>query len=209
MKSSSTATVLADTLRREIARGRWADGAVLRQEDLAAEYAVSRIPVREALAQLQSEGLIAIETHRGARVVRLTPADIAEIFELRLLLESEALRLAIPGHTSRSLNRVRHVQEDLELENDPAGWMSGDRAFHEALYAPCDRPRLLGLVRQQRLTVERHGLAVLTPDSRRAEWGDEHRALIAAVAEGDASKAVNHLREHLAGTRDAIIAAFR
>ena len=207
MKTSATVTTLADHLRRDITHGRWADGAVLRQEDLAAEYAVSRIPVREALAMLQSEGLVAIETHRGARVVRLTPDDLTEIFDLRLLLESEALRLAIPGHTQRTLNRIRHLQDDLELETDPAGWMAGDRAFHEALYAPCERPRLLDLIRHHRLIVERYGLAALTPDSRRADWGDEHRALIDAVATRQTEAAVAHLRGHLVDTRDAIIAA--
>lgn len=207
MKTSATVTALADHLRRDITRGRWADGAVLRQEDLAAEYAVSRIPVREALAVLQAEGLIAIETHRGARVVRLTPDDLMEIFDLRLLLEGEALRLAIPGHTPRSLNRIRHLQDDLELEAEPAGWMAGDRAFHEALYAPCERPRLLDLIRHHRLIVERYGLAALTPDSRRADWGDEHRALIDAVAAGQADTAVAHLRGHLIDTRDAILKA--
>ncbi len=207
MIANSTAAHLADAIRSDINRGRWRDGDTLRQEELAAQFSVSRIPVREALALLQSEGLVAIQTHRGARVVQLSPADVGEIFDLRVLLETRALRLAVPGHTRRSLGRLKHLQDDLEHEETPAGWINGDRAFHEALYEPCARPRLLGLIRQQRLPIERYGLAVLSPGSRRVEWSVEHGALLDAVAAGDADRASACLETHLRETERAIIAA--
>ncbi len=207
MKATSTAAALADTLRGEINRGRWKAGQVLRQEDLAEEYRVSRLPVREALALLQAEGLVNIETYRGARIASLSTDDIREIFSLRILLESEALRAATPHHTAKSLRILTRWQDDLEAEDEPVAWIATDRAFHEALYEPAGKPRLLGLIRQLRTPIERYGLAALSPGSRRDDWGQEHRALLEAVAEKDAGGAAKILATHLRETETAILAA--
>ncbi|MEI9904327.1 MAG: GntR family transcriptional regulator [Asticcacaulis sp.] len=144
MKATSTAAALADTLRGEINRGRWKHGQVLRQEDLAEEYRVSRLPVREALALLQAEGLVNIETHRGARIASLAADDIREIFSLRILLEGEALRAATPCHTAKSLRILTRWQDDLEAEDEPVAWIATDRAFHEALYEPAGKGAPVG-----------------------------------------------------------------
>src|SRR5690349_4787840 len=108
MRRSAATTVdtVANGLRAALQAGRWRPGDALRQEELAAEFGVSRIPVREALSRLQSEGLLVVEPNRGAFVPALTPADVTEIFDLRVLLETDALRRAVPGHTARSLRHL-------------------------------------------------------------------------------------------------------
>lgn len=207
MKPTSTAMILADALRADINRGRWKPGHSLRQDDLAEAYKVSRIPVREALALLQSEGLINIEPHRGARIAALSDKDIREIFDLRVLLEGEAVVAATPSHTPRTLRILQRWQDDLAAEDEPVAWIATDRAFHEALYEPAGKPRLLNLIRQLRTPVERYGLAALSPDSRREGWDDEHRALLAAVAANEPSRAAAILTDHLRQTETAILAA--
>lgn len=87
---------MADKLRDQIIRGELPEGAQLRQDAIATQYQVSRIPVREALRQLDAEGLIAIVPNRGALVPALSPDDIEELFSIRALLEPEVLKLSIP-----------------------------------------------------------------------------------------------------------------
>ncbi len=197
----TTALALAAALRGQLSAGRWAPGAALRQADLAAEFGVSRIPVREALNQLQAEGLVVIEPNRGAFVPRHSPDDVDEIFDLRLALESDALRRAVPNHTPATIRRLEAIQRELDHATLPADWLRHDRDFHEALYAPCGRRRTLDLIAGLRRAVERVYAARLSPDSRRGSWNDEHQGLIEALRNGDAERAVRLLQTHLEQTR--------
>src|ERR1700693_4166890 len=92
----SLTSAVADKLRDQIIRGEIGEGTQLRQDAIATQYQVSRIPVREALRQLDAEGLIAIVPNRGAVVPALSPDDIEELFAIRALLEPEVLELSIP-----------------------------------------------------------------------------------------------------------------
>ncbi len=204
---TTTAAALAARLRQEIDQGRWQAGELLRQEQLANEFGVSRIPVREALAQLQSEGLLSIEHYRGARVSWPTAAEIDEVFDLRRLVESDLLARALPLHDERSGRELQRLQEQLEDAQDRLGWIHGDIAFHEALYRPAERLRSLALYRQLRAPIDRFSVQKLGPGTRKQGWADEHRALIAAVAAGDAPTALATLEQHLDATRSVVLTA--
>lgn len=204
VKTDTTASALAERLRLEIGEGVWAPGTALRQEELAARFGASRIPVREALQLLAAEGLLEIAPNRGAFVARLDRDQVEEIFDLRILLETDLLGRALPHHDAKSLIRVNALQAELEVEQARSGWLEGDRRFHEALYAPAARPQTLRLAMTLRAQVERYALQDIGPDTRRAEWKREHRALIAAVKAGDAAKAVAALTRHLDETRAAV-----
>ncbi|HTN98462.1 MAG TPA: GntR family transcriptional regulator, partial [Nordella sp.] len=95
------ASAVVDALRRRILDGEFAAGAQLRQDSLAKEFGVSRIPIREALLQLDAEGLVKILPHRGAVVSELSVAEIKELFDLRALLEPRLLRLSAPHLTEK------------------------------------------------------------------------------------------------------------
>src|SRR5262250_2935783 len=99
----SLTSAVADKLRDQIIRGEIAEGTQLRQDAIATQYQVSRIPVREALRQLDAEGLIAIVPNRGAVVPALSPDDIEEIFLIRALFEPEVLKRSIPHLTEEDL----------------------------------------------------------------------------------------------------------
>jgi len=208
MRSSFTsAAAIADRLRTDINTGRWVDGSCLRQDELASIYGVSRIPIREALNLLREDGLVVIEPNRGAYVAKLMPAEVEEIFDLRILLEADTLRRAVSKHSRRTLLRVEAIQEQLELEDSKAAWIDGDRAFHDALYAPCDRPQTLELIGKLRTRIERYGLSMLRPGSRRKGWAKEHRQLLDAVIAGDQEAAIQALTVHLMETRDIVCSA--
>lgn len=205
--SSTTASNIAARLRVDIDAGAWPPGSPLRQEDLATRYGASRIPVREALTLLRADGLVSIEPNRGAFVTQLTVAEVAEIFDLRVLLETDALLRSLSLHTPKSLLRLQLVQAGLEAEDSHRGWLDGDRAFHEALYAPSARARTLTLIWSLRAQVERYGLTHLTPGARRTGWAKEHQQLIAAVRIQDSRRATEVLQRHLRETQSAVCAA--
>jgi DNA-binding GntR family transcriptional regulator len=205
MTGLTTASALAERLRADIDEGAWAPGAPLRQEELADRYRVSRIPVREALQLLQSQGLVVVAPNRGAFVTALDADEVEEIFDLRVMLESHLLSAALPRHNHKSTARLEAIQQQLEVEDSRAGWLDGDRRFHEALYEPADKPRTLAMVLTLRGQVARYAMAHVGPGTRRAEWKREHRQLIAAVRSKDEAAAVAALTQHLQETRAAVL----
>lgn len=207
-KPSSGHAILA-ALRTSITSGSLPPGTVLRQVELAEEFGVSRIPVREALQALQSEGLVLIEPNRGAFVASYTAEQLNEMFDLRVMLEVDALQHAIPHHTERSLRRIEALQRELDYEDQPAEWIRLDRAFHDELYGPSARARTLQLIAGLRGSVERFSIARLGPDTRRTGWNDEHQQLIAAVRTRDVAAASAILTLHLRQTQQSALASLR
>src|SRR5438552_5197069 len=105
----SLTSAVADRLRDQIIRGEIPEGSQLRQNTIAVQYHVSRIPVREALRQLDAEGLITIVPNRGAIVPELSPNDVEELFAIRALLEPEVLKLSIPRLTQSDLAEAEAI----------------------------------------------------------------------------------------------------
>src|SRR5262244_3949246 len=97
---------VAEELRRRIVTGEYLGGEQIRQEAVAEELGVSRIPIREALLQLESEGLVVIHTHKGAVVASLTPDDAVDLFEARLLLEPTMVRKAVEAASAADVAQV-------------------------------------------------------------------------------------------------------
>ncbi|MBA5686686.1 GntR family transcriptional regulator [Rugamonas apoptosis] len=205
-KPSSGHAILA-ALRTSITSGSLPPGTVLRQVELAEEFGVSRIPVREALQALQSEGLVVIEPNRGAFVASYSAEQLSEMFDLRVMLEVDALRYAIPQHTERSIRKLEALQRELDDEDQPAEWVRIDRDFHGELYAPSGRTHTLQLIAGLRGSVERFSLAHMGPDTRRTGWSDEHHQLIAAVRGRDVAAASAILTSHLRQTQQSALAS--
>jgi DNA-binding GntR family transcriptional regulator len=203
-RASATSYAIAEQLRADIIRGVREPGSPLRQELVASELGVSRMPVRDALNQLQSEGLVELIPNRGAFVASMTAEECAEVFELRAILECSALSYAIAQHTDKSIRRLQQIQQELELEDDPAAWAQGDRQFHEALYEPCQRQRTLRIIEVLRNVVERFYLAKLSHDAHRVGWKREHRAILKAVAARDTDEACHQLCAHLCETQKVV-----
>ena len=208
MKLSSPATALVvQRIRDRIVSGDIPPGAPLRQEDLAARMGVSRIPIRDALARLEAEGLVEIRSDRGAYVAGLDRDRCVEVFDLRVLIECDTLGHAIPRHHARSLRAARAIQAELEVEDETMRWLEGDRRFHEALYEPSGRELSLQMVRTLRNAVERFCVARLSHATRRDEWRDEHRDLLEAVAARDSEQARTCLTRHLRATQEVVLSA--
>lgn len=206
MTQTSSSAVI-QLLRQSLDRGRWSPGEPLRQEEIAAELGVSRVPVREAFFQLQAEGLLQVVPNKGVYVRNLSADNLRELFRLRRLLESDVLAEAVPLHAPPSLNRLETVQAALDKARTVADWLAGDREFHEALYAPAQRHETLAIIRRLRFIVDRFYFSRLKPSTRAQGWHEEHHALIRAVRRRDAKAAGKLLAAHLEETERSALAA--
>ncbi|WP_122602716.1 GntR family transcriptional regulator [Pseudomonas viridiflava] len=140
--------VIEEKLRNAIIDGSLPSGTALRQQELATLFGVSRMPVREALRQLEAQSLLRVETHKGAVVAPLITEDAVDAYSLRILLESEALRLSIPHLTAEDLAAARSYIEQLEVETDYTQIGRLNRLFHMSLYAKTRNKRLMQLVEE-------------------------------------------------------------
>jgi DNA-binding GntR family transcriptional regulator len=187
---------VAQELRRRILAGHYPQGVKLQQEQIAAELGVSRSPVREALGQLEAEGLVVLTPQKGAQVSPISRAEIAELFELRLLVEPHLLALAIPEMTDADLNKATSIiseMADISLD----GWGDANWRLHETLYAPAGRPGMLKLLRRTHETIGRYIRMQVMATNGRADAHREHKLILDACRKRDVGKAIGLLREHI------------
>ena len=205
LRRQSTHELVAAVLREAITTGHLKANQPLPQDEIAAQLQVSHIPVREALRQLQSEGLVTYQPNRGAAVSALSPEEISEIYEIRAILETAAIRRAAPRLTRPELDRAAGILDAAEQATDGAAWGAHDVDFHQQIYALHDRPRLDELIGGLLNRVDRywtlHGLML----KHRATFEREHRAILAALAERNATAAAELLDAHLAGAAALLI----
>ncbi|MDR3517441.1 MAG: GntR family transcriptional regulator [Azospirillaceae bacterium] len=190
-------TMIETTLRTAILEGRIAGGTPLRQEDLAARFGTSRMPVREALRQLEAQALVEFLPHRGAVVAEISAADALDVTAVRAALEPVALALSIPHLTATDLDRARDLIADMDSEPDPGRMGELNRRFHMTLYAQAGRPRLLALVEQHLAAADRSLRYQLAALGRAEMSQHEHQALLAAVAERRIADAGALLARHI------------
>jgi DNA-binding GntR family transcriptional regulator len=200
----SSPEVIAESLRQAIIAGQLVPGESLRQETLAQHFCVSRIPVREALRQLESERWIIFHPNRGARVSSLGAAEAREIYEIRASLEVTALRLAAPHHTPDSLQEVAAILRASQGESDRSLYVQRNREFHLALYGPADRPRLLGMIDSLHSQGERYLRLKLDMSAHKRRSDDEHQQLLDALRGGELERAIRILEPHLLQTGEML-----
>jgi DNA-binding GntR family transcriptional regulator len=185
------------TLKEAILSGALAGGSPLRQEDLAATFGVSRMPIREALRQLEAQALIDFYPHRGAVVTEITPEEAADNYAIRQALEPMALRLSIPHLAAEDLDRAYALIDDMDKEVDQSRLGELNRRFHMTLYGRAERPRLLALVDQHLAAADRYLRFHLAVLGRSHLSQDEHRGLAAACLAGDAETGCAILSRHI------------
>lgn len=195
--SSPSPDWVAQQLRERILGGAYPGGSALRQEELAEQLGVSRMPVREALRQLAAEGLVVLYPHRGAVVAELSPAELEEIYQMRSVLEPLALGLAIPNLSKGQLGRAEDALDRAEQETSGGRLSELNWAFHAALYEPADRPRLLATIQNLHLNVDRYMRVILTVMHHREQSNREHRTLLEACRAKDSQQATALLQQHI------------
>jgi DNA-binding GntR family transcriptional regulator len=197
--------LVADVLREAITTGQLQGNQPLPQDEIASQLQVSHIPVREALRQLQSEGLVTYQANRGATVAALTPAEIREIYEIRILLETAAIRGATARLTPAQLEQAHVILAKAERATDAASWGALDVEFHQLIYHLGDRPRLGEMIAGLLRRVDRYWLSRGLMLKHRAEFEAEHRELLGAIARRDPAQAAELLERHLTAASERLV----
>jgi DNA-binding GntR family transcriptional regulator len=202
----SPADLIFEALREAIVEGRLKDGETLRQDHIAGLFNVSRIPVREALARLEEQGLVATQRHKGAVVSSLSLAEITEMFEFRALVEGEVIRLSVRNISEASLAEARACADAFETETDSAQWGRLNRLFHYSLYRDCARPYYLAVVSSALDQVSRYLRAQLVLTHGRMRARVEHAGILRAAVDRDAERAAELTRAHILGAGKSLVA---
>jgi DNA-binding GntR family transcriptional regulator len=199
--TKNTANRVADALRAAILQGHIKVGEALRQDVIASELAVSKIPVREALVQLQAEGLVDLIPSRGAVVRGLTTPEIVEIYEMRLALEPLALRKAIPHYTDTDFVEIDYLLERIDHETDWTRWAELNWEFHAALYKPSGMFLLIQTAQSLHNNVTRYiGPTHLNHDYLKNSQ-QQHRDIVKHCRNRNIDGACRQLIHHLADAK--------
>lgn len=192
-------------LRDAILSGVLAGGQPLRQDEIAEQFGVSRMPVREALRQLEGEGMVSFYPHRGAVVSDLSYHEVVEITELRLILEPSALRKAFEPLGEAEFTRAEAILEEIDSEKDlGARWGELNWRFHATLFAPADRPRLLEVIKAQHTAYERYlRIHLVLSDYEKPQR--EHYELLELCRQKNLDAALELLSNHVEDTADLLL----
>ncbi|QFU91154.1 GntR family transcriptional regulator [Amycolatopsis sp. YIM 10] len=196
---SRTAHVL-ETIKAAILNGAFKPGSPLVEADLAAQFGVSKTPVREALKTLEGTGLVVIRPYAGTVVRDLTYEDALAIYDLRLLLEPEAVRRSV--RAGGDFSAARKALERAALAEDASERSTANREFHRCLYAACGNPLLVRTLDGLR---DQTALVSASSWARIASWeqeAGEHDEILRLAADGDADGAAALLRGHIEGFVD-------
>lgn len=211
IETNTVQTEIVDALRRMIFANELRAGERLVQDELAARLNVSRTPVREAIRQLESEGLVAIQPYKGATVTKVTSAEIKEIYQVRIAIESHATRLAIENLTQNNIEKlealVREMHEKV-LDNDPEGSLIVNRRFYEYFYNLSGQSRLFDLIVQYLDLAKRFRQQHFYSDSFLYIATEYHEKLMVHIRNRETSKAVNLVSEELQSIADDISERF-
>lgn len=193
---------VVDTLRRRIVEGELLPGQVLSENMLAAEFEVSRTPVREALRILMEEGLVEMLAGRKVRVVVPQPDDIHEVYDLRCIMESEAIRrlIAAPEKAAAVCEKLeiycRNGDEALR-KKDKKGLARANEQFHEEIVKAVGNRRLNAQFKTIYNLISLYRHQTLQSDDWAAQGHDEHAQLVKLIRQGDTNASLKLLHQHL------------
>lgn len=200
---------VADELRRAIVEGRRAPGTLLKQDLLAAQYGVSRMPIREAFLQLEVEGLIEFRRHRVAVVKALSPEDIREIFEIRMLLESAAVEAGVPKLTEDHIREMSDCHKTMcSFRRWGPEWSSYNKRFHATIYGAAGRSHMVQLILSVQSKLDQYLNLYLSDSHRLKKSNIEHNGILQACGKGDAKLAATLTRRHIQETMESLLERF-
>ncbi len=205
----SAPDIVREGLRRSILAGEIGGGAQLRQDELAERFGTSRIPVREALRQLEAEGLVTIHPNRGAVVASYSIEEVLELLDIRIALECRALSLAVPEMVESDLEEAAMILESYDKEPDPSEWSEMNWRFHKTLYVPCHRPRLLAMIEANYGQIGRFLRVQVSKVTGKDKPQSEHRRILEACQQRKRAEAVTLLEQHIVNTQKIVRASLR
>ena len=199
-------STLVEELRDGIIRGEYVPGQYLRLEDIAARFDISTSPVREALRELEAEGVVTIFPHRGAVVTQLSADELLDIYEVRATLEEMATRLAVPNMVEATFTQLESYIEQMDNHlGEVATLVKLNHDFHTALYCASGRRHLCELTSMLRYRTQHYLHAYISYLGGMPMAQSEHRAIIEACRLGEADRAATIICDHVTHVGNSII----
>jgi DNA-binding GntR family transcriptional regulator len=192
----TTVELVTTAIRQMILSGKLAPGEVLRQEALADDLGVSRVPIREAISRLQSEGLLTVVPHKGAYVCELSVDEVRETFDIRLRLEPWIFSEAIPRITEAEIAKAERLVEEMD-QAEEGDWGHLNWRFHETLYVPAQRDITLQMLRVLHDRSDRYFRFQVVKVPIREQSHEEHMRLVEACRKRDAKLGSKLLEQHV------------
>jgi DNA-binding GntR family transcriptional regulator len=201
--SESLSHRVTSGIREMILSGSLEPGARIGQDALAKRFDTSRLPVREALRQLESEGLVMLRSNASARVAKLELNEYSEIYKIRELLEPLALAESIPNLSNEQVDELEQAVAEIETTKDSDVFLKLDREFHLSSYRAAKMPQLVALVERFWNTTQHYRRAYTKMVWQRGNWiiNSEHRLLMEAIKRRDPVDAGQMLQLHIRRTR--------
>lgn len=198
-------------VRDRIIAGGFPSDAPIRQDALAAELGVSKIPLREALARLEQERLLVSHANRGFFVRPLSAEEAEEVYALRLRLEpdavAEASKIATPEDKAAAKRALEALDKAMVANKDQVG--SLNRAFHMSLVQPLARPLTVQIIERLNIMSERYVRKHLEPAGREDRAHKEHHAMLELWSQGKAKAVAAMMHDHIASTLEDLRREFR
>jgi DNA-binding GntR family transcriptional regulator len=208
-KPTTLAIEIARHLREAIIRGELAPGERLNESRITRDLELSRSPVREAFRILEAEGLVTLAPHRGAYVRTLSEHDLREIFDVRLMFETHALRHGSP--TSEGLVRLRQAMTEARAALAAARfeqWHQASLRFHDGLVALALNSHLQRLYDDLKISLRRYQISLIgIPEQQPRRSQSAHEAILAALEQGNMERGVDLVAEHITSLKEALLKA--
>jgi len=199
---------VANKLRQEILSGAQKPGQKLNQTIIADRFGISRMPIRDAFRILEGEGLILLKPGKGAFVAKVDLAEFIQIYQVREVLESLAIRLSTPHLSDKQLAGMAksvEIMEKVAKQGDLGRWVELDRSFHLAAYQNCQNPTLLRLIVSLSNASQYYRRIILSDPTRTEDTLKKHKELLDAFMARDSERAASLMTEHIRGTVRGIL----
>jgi DNA-binding GntR family transcriptional regulator len=196
-----------EAIRKSILSGDWKIGEIYNEKAIAADLGISRTPVREALLELASQGLIIFLPRRGLMVNRFTRRDVDEIFELRKAIELAAvvkITKASPPFDLFEIEESLLQQRKTAKQKDYLAFMQADRSFHTYFSKLTNNRRLIAILENLRDMIHLMGTNALSLEGRALVVIEEHQAIFDAVQKGNVEEARQAMEIHLEKSKEAV-----
>lgn len=198
-------------IKKEICDGNFPPGKWLQEKELAEQLSVSRSPVREALKQLVDEGLAIEYPNKGVFVKEFTAKDIEEIYEVRIMLESFAIKNSVKTMTGKNISELTAILERLVShyeDNDLAGYIQADTQLHEYIINLGGNSLVVDIYSRIYSQTQQFRIYSLTTQRRFDDSLKEHKSIVENLIDGNSEEADRINRTHLTLARDEIIKHF-
>jgi DNA-binding GntR family transcriptional regulator len=205
-KSELLVNRVTSGIREMILSGDFQPGTRIGQDALARRFGTSRLPVRDALRQIESEGLVILTPNSSARVAKLELRECTEIYQIRELIEPLALSESIPNMSEDEIEELEAAVTEIERTRDSDVFLKLDREFHLSSYRAARMPQLISLVARFWNTTQHYRRAYTKLIWGEGGWiiNSEHRLLMEAIKRRDAVDAGQILRMHIRRTRQEL-----